>query len=377
MGLPRLTYNGIDVDFLTDLDELDPQYPDLNIKNTAASGTGETLIQRNDVIVRAGLSMEIDPDLKRQLRNWFEWAKKGKPWTFARDRSETVLCQLVGDFDAGDTTIELTDTSGVVVGKQYVLRTDTLLQVVKVASTSAPLVTLEEPLTYDFPSGSRFRSELYWPGRLMSNASPIAQGRVLYGITLDFREDMNDFTLDPPFTGIPDTFEEYEDPGDVNPSRSWIDDGALAIDADADTCAVLNFHSSSSLTPNYANLLISGFPDKPGGLFTTAIIHAITERIVGGSAQAPLLTAGIFNQRNKDVLPSGDTVGHIQSIQSEVSGDIAKTEYTASFTSSEFASNFPGGASDIWLRFAQIATGNFTCSPDVLYKIYRCWIEYI
>jgi|SRR6185295_6920993 len=378
MGLPRITYNGVNIDFLNDIDELDPQYPDQNPKNTAVSGVGEALIARNDVIVHFGQSMEIDEDLKRKLRNWHEWAKKGRPWTIARDRDEVVLVQLAVPADEGDATIELTDTSGVVVGKQYVIRTETLLQVVKVASVSVPIVTLEEPLDYDFPGGSRFRSEMFWPGRLIPNTNPIVSGRVLYGISLDFKEDMNDFSIDPPFTGLFTVVEEYDNEAgaeDVNPARSHIDNGANAIDGDDDTYATCVFHSSSSLTPNYSSLLISGAPEPPG-LFTNAVIHVITEFVTGGSPDVPLFTCDVFNQRNTALIDAGSTTGQIDNLQGGF-GDTAKAEFTVTYSAAEFATHFPGGAADIYLRCGCYHSLNFTCSPDTGYRIYRASIEYL
>ncbi len=180
-----------------------------------------------------------------------------------------------------------------------------------------------------------------------------------------------------PFTGIPTSVEEYEDLSDVNPVRSFIDDGALAIDNDEDTCAVLSFHSSSSVTPNYANLLISGFPANPLGPFTTATIHIITQRLTGGSSFAPSFTADVFNQRNKQLIPSGNTVGSVANLQNGLGVDVAKTEFTVSFSAIDFATNFPGGASDIWVRCGQYDSLNLTCSPDVLYKIFKVWISYV
>ncbi len=374
MGLPRITYNGVDIDFLTDLDELDVQYPDLNTKNTAVSGMAETLVARNDVMVRAGQSMEIDEDLKRKLRNWFEWAKKGLQWTFARDRDETVLVQLAADGDAGDTTIELTDADDVVVGKQYVIRTDTLLQVVKIESVSAPNVTLAEPLIFDFPTGSRFRSELFWPGRLLSNTNPIVSGRVLYGILLDFKEDLNLFTLDLPTTIIarPTIHEEYI-PDPPYDELSNISDGDLGNDDDAaighSTTYAEYVLLGTSGGANYAVEVWRGFPEPDLARTLDKVrIYIRAEYLIGAGGGSPICTVGVFNGLNTNPLSHGYELLGVNNT------DLAVADYYWEFTAAEFAAAFPGGWDDVYLRAMQYHTlGQGPFDPAFRLRTYDVW----
>src|SRR5204863_7361351 len=118
------------------------EYPDPLPANISIGGTVEQLGSRADVIVAALCTMLNDLDTKRQLRQFFACAKAGKPFTFARYSDDVVLTTTSAIAAAGDMTISLTSTAGVVVGQQYVLRDEFDCEILKIASVGATSVTL-------------------------------------------------------------------------------------------------------------------------------------------------------------------------------------------------------------------------------------------
>src|ERR1043166_7532604 len=124
MGLPRITYNGKNVDFGEDLSEMDVLYPDQANTNTSVAGIEEVLTERVECTVRAFWDSPIlsggpDTDLKRKLRQWLPWAKAGNTWTFARDSAEVVNPTLSATAAAGASSVVVTSATGITIGKQY------------------------------------------------------------------------------------------------------------------------------------------------------------------------------------------------------------------------------------------------------------------
>jgi hypothetical protein len=95
---------------------------------------------------------------------------------------------------AGSTIIGLTSTTGIDAGAQYIIRNDVHCELVKVLTVdSATQVTLVEGLNFDYSDGDRFRSEFYWPARLLDNDPVILERPPLhYDVELSFAEDLND-----------------------------------------------------------------------------------------------------------------------------------------------------------------------------------------
>ncbi len=166
--------------------------------NRSASKITETLNVAADDGAALGFrnfvnSNSTDATLKRNMRQFFQWASQGNAWTFASDSSKTVLTTLASGAASGDTSLVLTSATGVVAGQQYVLRSKTQIQVVKINSIAgAPTVTIIEALDFAFASGSRFRDDQYWPARLADMTNPIVEQPPLhFDIALRFTEDVN------------------------------------------------------------------------------------------------------------------------------------------------------------------------------------------
>jgi hypothetical protein len=194
MSLPEITYNSKTISFLEGFDDLNVYYPDAQIAPESASGIGETLgISVGCRVELSSSQMDTGTTLERNLKQFHQWAKSGQAWYLALDAAEKILTTLSLSALQGATALTLTTTSGITAGNLYVVRSKTALDIVKVASVdSGTVITLTEALNFAFASGSRFRSEKYWPGRLVDQEPAlISRPPVQYDFVLRFREDVN------------------------------------------------------------------------------------------------------------------------------------------------------------------------------------------
>lgn len=193
-ALPRLAYNSRWIDFPYQIWRIQDDPIHATLRNQSASKVEELLNVSVDQVVDLAwrwFTNANDATLKRNLRQWFEWAQQGGAWYIALDNGQTVLTTLSAAASAGATTVTVTSAMGIIVGKLYVIRSATKYQLVKVSAISSTTITLTEALDFDVASGDRFRSEQYWQGRLVNNTNPIVEMPPLhYDFNLTFREDV-------------------------------------------------------------------------------------------------------------------------------------------------------------------------------------------
>jgi len=177
----------------------------------------------------------------------------------------------------------------------------------------------------------------------------------------------------------PLTIEEWEDPDYVNPVRSRIEDGALAIDADLPigtslTFADLQIDSTRPLTPNYAQLFLSAFPEPDAGeTLVSATVHVLAQfNFNGATGGSPSSLIDVFNNYTH-TFPSSSTAN----LFSGGSVDVAKTNYSHTFSAAAFAIAFPGGAADIYVRCMQGHSLFQDFSVTIHLYIFDVWIEYV
>ena len=198
----------------------------------------------------------------------------------------------------------------------------------------------------------------------------------LYDYTLKIIGEPIDVTV--PESGLFTIYEEFEDPAEVNPARSRIENGANAIDGDPDTYAECQCTNTNPITPNYASLICSGAPE-PTHAFTNAIVHVIVEYDPQSNVAGPIHHAELFNVRNKDMCPSANTIALIATLEEELvstATPVAKAEFTHTIDAASWASDFSSLAANIYVRFGQWHSLLQAFSPDVLYKVYKMWITY-
>jgi hypothetical protein len=201
MGFPRITFGSrtIDLDRLEYHEQTDPGQ--VILQNRAAAGLVQTLNVRAAFQMSAGFRWFENSDatattLKRQFNQWFQYAAQDRPWFYASDSSEQVLTTLSAPASAGYYSLSVTSLTGISTGKRYIVRNFSQLDLVKVLGLNQPSagqVLLSEPLVNNYESGSRFRSELYFPARLLDYRNPVQEVEPMhYNVELLMEEDVND-----------------------------------------------------------------------------------------------------------------------------------------------------------------------------------------
>lgn len=174
--------------------QIDPKQ--ITVANNAVSGIEERLNVRLDLMVSMGFRYFLtttDATIKRNVQQWFSYAQEGNAWYFALDSSKTVLTTLANSASAGASSVVVTSATGITAGQQYVVRGSTRMELIKVdasyvGGTTIPLV---ETLNNDWFAGDRFRSEFYWPARLIREDNVIVEREpIWFDVNLDFIEDV-------------------------------------------------------------------------------------------------------------------------------------------------------------------------------------------
>lgn len=195
MGLPRIILPDRNVDAPEEVHRIEIFYPDQRIYNVALSGKSETITMRSEVVATVEWQMMSFPKtadyvFHRKLQAWWQHAKAGGSWSFARDRDKTVHTTLSANAAAGAGSVVVTSATGIVAGQQYIIRDALHTQLVEVASiASAPTITLTENLLFDFDTAAIFRDEYYLFGELLDTTPPIQKTMPdHYNVVLNFRE---------------------------------------------------------------------------------------------------------------------------------------------------------------------------------------------
>lgn len=165
--------------------------------NRSASGLVETLNVSPSAMISIGWQNFICDNathitLKRNLAQWFQFAREGGDWTLALDSSEVANTATAVASTSTATLLTLASTSGINTNGQYVLRSKAHMDLVKVTSVTATQVGLAESVNYAYAAGSRFRAQMFWPGKLTSIKNPIIEmPPVWWSFEIDFTEDVN------------------------------------------------------------------------------------------------------------------------------------------------------------------------------------------
>jgi len=153
----------------------------LGPRNSSLNGITETITfgQRNKVAYTVKM-LEGDSWL-REAHNWFDWVRKGNPFTLAVDSDSIAFASMSGPFYAGSFTFtvlpSLANTNtNITAGNQYVIQTRDGInrQVVTVTLVSGNNITVLQPLNFNVTLGDFIRSAYYWP--MLENDDPNAEG---------------------------------------------------------------------------------------------------------------------------------------------------------------------------------------------------------
>lgn len=166
MALPRLIFDGVNVDFPQEVSGFEKLRKVRAKMAFSASGVSSKITEHLFDEVEIEVDNFADRAFYRRLQAWWAHAAQGKPYAFALDGADVVDTTIDGDAASGQKVIPLADTTGVLVGKFYRLRTADSLreEVIQVDSVSAGVsATAVENLIYSYASGDIFRSEDYFP----------------------------------------------------------------------------------------------------------------------------------------------------------------------------------------------------------------------
>lgn len=198
VALARIEYNSKWLEFPFEHYRYQDDTPRVMARNRSADGETEFLnIAVDQIISTAWRWLEnastAHQTLKRGLRSWFQWAQLGNQWSLTLDIGETVTTTTTAAILVGAKTITVANAAGIIATKTYVLRNRTKLVAVQVFSIAGNVITVVDPIDFAFASGARFRSDLFWSGRIFDAKNPIVEVPPLhYDVELDFSEDVND-----------------------------------------------------------------------------------------------------------------------------------------------------------------------------------------
>lgn len=207
MSTPQITYNSRTLSFPEKIYDIQIDYPGSAIVATSVTNIVQVLNVAPDVFVKLAArlfenSNSTHATFKRNIYQWFEWARQGFAWQLAMDPSKTANTTISSGALTGASSVVVADATGLVVGDNCVLKSSTQQEVVNIASISSTTIGLTETLLYDYASGVRFRHEKYWPARLgeYNNASQLVMIRkhpvqekppLHFDTEFVFMEDMN------------------------------------------------------------------------------------------------------------------------------------------------------------------------------------------
>jgi hypothetical protein len=167
MGNPRIVYDGTTLDFpqpaSVGSEVRRPPTRDLEFSHGKKhSGALRNLYDRGRLLV----DKFTDAEFERKLVAWWSWAARLNTYAVAIDSADIVDTTLNASANAGATTIQLTSTTGIVVGSRYNIReaAGQEEEAVEVQSINAGVsVVITAGLKYGYVSGDIFRSRNYIP----------------------------------------------------------------------------------------------------------------------------------------------------------------------------------------------------------------------
>jgi hypothetical protein len=163
--MPRIIYDGNNIDVLIDGNSLRVTPEAENFVNRSSSGKIETVnLYRLDTYSFEGV---CKADAERQLYTFFHsWFSQGKTWAFAMDKNKTASTTLDDAAAADQKTIPLTSTTGIKAGDTMILipAAGTHREKIKVGKVNAGVsVVACDDLLFAYASGDACRYHEYFP----------------------------------------------------------------------------------------------------------------------------------------------------------------------------------------------------------------------
>jgi hypothetical protein len=194
MGLPRLRYTvpggpGVQrINFPRQIFALNARRRRVGSQVTTDGGVVQYQFQRFEEIIEPEIDfMLTDKDFNREIKDFWGWVSKGKTLRFMMDPDDMVFLKLDGAAAAGQKTVPMEFTDGLVVGQRYYLtnwRDGWQRETVEVDTINAGVSfdAVDNLIySYDAPNGpdetaDRVRSRFYFPKLVvLSTRSPLGE----------------------------------------------------------------------------------------------------------------------------------------------------------------------------------------------------------
>lgn len=194
----RIVYNSKTITFPRGGQDFHVDYLGPRLINESPADIAEILNVGPSVLISAAFrdfqnSESTHATFKRNIYQWFEWARKGGTFTFAKDSTKVSSTTLSAGASSGGSSLTVASTSGIVAGDQIILRSDTDIELAKVSSIPVSgTISLTETLNVAFASGSVVRHEFYWSARLQEYRKHCIVDKIVDGrfdVELFLKED--------------------------------------------------------------------------------------------------------------------------------------------------------------------------------------------
>lgn len=167
MGLPRIVFDGNNLNFPEQLTRFRPEPRVSRAQHTSDAGKTESLFRFRRDEIEVELASFTDDVFRNELVAFWAFASRGELFSFAFDRDDTVDTTIATSPVAkGATVIEVASTTGILDDTNYRLRSAAgglNEEIVEVLSVSSPNVTLKVGTKFAYAVGDVFRSRFFYP----------------------------------------------------------------------------------------------------------------------------------------------------------------------------------------------------------------------
>lgn len=184
----------------------------------------------------------------------------------------------------------------------------------------------------------------------------------------------------------PTYIEEFDTDPIVIGSR--IDNGPYAGDSDdVTTFATCVFWSSRSLAQDYASLQMSVFRPLPVTTINHVTVHiflAYSPALDGSTPKGPHHKSQVMSCRNIYVDSAAEDDCHVWDLENDSSlgAGFSRTEFTHTFSASDWSTIFGNNVDNLWVRCFQTDTLNYDLhdlpypTNEAYYYVYGVYLEY-
>lgn len=193
MSNPQIVFSGVTLAFPSLLNGYEHRRRSMRDVGVSTGSVVSTGLKSQYDWVRVQFSNFEDEAFEAKLWAWWSWAVRGKQYSFALDAAEVKDTVLNGSAAAGQKDVPMANTSGVTVGKRYIVReaSGEEEELIEVASiTTNVKVTAVDNLVYGYASGDLFRARDYFPKLIsLDDDRPWVQGITTFSLDHVARED--------------------------------------------------------------------------------------------------------------------------------------------------------------------------------------------